>query len=119
MIKLLYKAAERQVIDIFVVVDEIHLYEKAALKSCIELATTGIRWGLKPIWISQRPAKIDNTLMTQSTRFVFFDISNMEAPYLKNYQIPPSIFPALERGGKYAYVVYDGHVVSEPHRVSM
>lgn len=122
LIQLLYKAAEADngQLDIFLVVDEVHLYEKAALKACIEVATTGIRWGINAIWISQRPAKIDNTLMTQCTRFVIYDVSHMETNYFKNYQMPAeAIYGALERAGKYGYAIYDGHALTEHTRVAM
>lgn len=120
LVGLLYKGAEEDELDIYFVVDECHLYTKTALRACVEVATTGIRWGIKAIWISQRPAKIDNTLMTQSTRFVIYDISNMEAPYLKSYQIPyADIYKRLRSGGKYSYVIYDGHDLSEPAMVAI
>jgi hypothetical protein len=118
LIGLLYKAANEAALDIYLVVDEVHLFTKGALRACVEVATTGIRWGIKAIWISQRPANIDNTLMTQSTRFVVYDISNMEAPYLKKYQIPyDAIYAQLRAGGKYTYTIYDGHEITGPFMV--
>jgi hypothetical protein len=118
LIGLLYKAAKDAEIDIYLVVDEVHLFTKGALRACVEVATTGIRWGIKAIWISQRPAKIDNTLMTQSTRFVVYDLSHMESNYLKSYQMPhDAIYSSLRAGGKYSYVVYDGHDLSDPAKV--
>lgn len=120
LIGLLYKASQARdgVLDIYLVVDEVHLFTKAALKACIEVATTGIRWGIKAIWISQRPANIHNTLKTQSTRVVAFDISQMETNYLNSYQMPAeAILNALREGGKYSYVVYDGHDLKGAYRV--
>lgn len=122
LIQLLYKAAEANdgQLDMFLVVDEVHLYEKAALKACIEVATTGIRWGINAIWISQRPAKIDNTLMTQSTRFVIYDVSHMESSYFKNYQMPSdAIYAALKGVGQYGFAIYDGHELTGHSKVAM
>src|ERR1035437_1937608 len=48
---------------IFVAIDEAHLFEKESLESIKRIATSGIRWGLNGIFISQRPANLDNTLM--------------------------------------------------------
>lgn len=75
--------------DFHFVVDEVHLYtdERESKDACVRLATTGLRFGIKPIWISQRGAKVDNTLMTQSTLFVFYE-TNMEGNYYKQYGIP-------------------------------
>lgn len=120
LIQLLYKSAEAAELDMFLVVDEVHLYEKAALKACIEVATTGIRWGINAIWISQRPAKIDNTLMSQSTRFVIYDVSHMESTYFKNYQMPAEqIYAALKIVGQYGYAIYDGHALTHYPKVAM
>lgn len=109
LINILYKATERAKMDIYIVVDEVHLTDKEALKSCIELATTGISWGLKGIFISQRPANIDNTIMTQSNQFVFLKTS-MEKGYFERYDLPyDAIKEGLEKGGQYAYMTYDFH----------
>jgi hypothetical protein len=120
IILLLYKAAEEHMsdLDIYVVIDEVHLFTGRALAACVELATTGIRWGLKAVWISQRPAKVDNTLMTQSTRFVLYELSQMESQYFKTYRLPfEEIYSKLGEGGKYSYVVFDGRKVEGPYKV--
>jgi hypothetical protein len=109
LINILYKATERSKLDIYIVVDEVHLTDKDALKACVELATTGISWGLKGIFISQRPANIDNTIMTQSNQFVFLKTS-MEKGYFERYDLPyEAIKEGLEKGGQYAYMTYDFH----------
>lgn len=99
-------------------VDEVHLYRQAGLKQCIRLATTGLRFGLTGVWISQRPANIDNTLMTQSHLFVIFD-TNMEANYFKRYGIPQEdIQRRIRSGGQYSYCTYDWKTVMGPGKVT-
>lgn len=114
-------------LDIYVAVDEVHLYSGKALKACVELATTGISHGLKPIWISQRPAMIDNTLITQATKLITYDLSPAEVRWLKEYRYPheeiygrlraadPADYPAHK---SYGYVVYDGRRVEGAYKVS-
>lgn len=91
----------------YIVVDEVHLYKKEGLKSMIQVATTGLRFGIAGIWISQRPANIDNTLMTQSNQFIIFN-TNMESEYFKRYGIPADeIKSRIEKKGAFSYCTYD------------
>lgn len=106
IIKKLYDGSFK---DIFLVVDECHLLSMDATtkKQLIRVATTGLRFGIYAIFISQRLALVDNTLMTQSNKIVFYK-SNLEGNYLKNYNIPDeAINDRLRKGGQYSYVTYD------------
>lgn len=117
IIALLYEASERSKMDIYILMDEIHLADKEALKAAIEVATTGIRWGLHAVFISQRPALIDNTIMNQSMQFVFLK-TTLEKRYLENYGLPyEAIRAGLEKGGQYAYMVYDFHSLKGAFKV--
>ncbi len=102
---------------IYLVVDEVHLYEKESLKALVKVATTGLRFGIYGIWISQRPANIDNTLMTQSNQFVIF-ATNMENSYFDRYGIPAEkIKEKLKAGGQFAYCIYDFMEVRGSYKV--
>lgn len=90
---------------IYLVVDEVHLYEKESLRELIKVATTGLRFGVHGIWISQRPANIDNTLMTQSNQFVIFK-TNMESGYFDRYGIPADEIKSRLKED-YSYCIYD------------
>lgn len=93
--------------SIYFVVDEAHLFEKKALEAVTRIATGGLRWGINGIFISQRPANLDNTLMTQSTHMLIF-MCNMESQYFKSYSIPiENILKEIESNGKYSFVEYD------------
>ena len=103
---------------VYFVVDEVHLFEKEPLKKLIEIATTGLRFGINGIWISQRPARIDNTLMTQSNQFVIFNV-NMENGYFERYGIPyDAIKEKLNQGGQYSYCIYDFESIEGPFKVN-
>lgn len=100
-------------------VDEVHLWNnhKRALKELIRVATTGLRFGITGVWISQRPALIDNTLMSQSNQFIIFD-TNMEASYFKRYGIPHEDIQArIEQGGQYSFCRFDSKTVTGPVKV--
>lgn len=108
LINILFKAGEQAKLNIYIVVDECHLADrKIALPGVIEIATTGLSYGLKGIYISQRPALIDNTLMTQSMQFIFFKTS-MEKKYFDSYELPfDDIQAGLTKGGQFSYMTYD------------
>jgi hypothetical protein len=117
LIKIFFTASESSLMDIYIIVDEIHLADKESLKSCVELATTGIRWGLHAVFISQRPALIDNTIMNQSMLFVFLK-TTLEKKYLESYGLPyEAIKDGLEAGGQYAYMTYDFHELKGAFKV--
>lgn len=100
------------------VVDESHLYNhKDSRESLIQVATGGLKFGIHLANISQRPAKIENTLMSQSTKFVIFQL-NMEGPYLKTYHIPgEEIGLMIKTAGKYSYCEFDWSEIRGPFRV--
>jgi archaellum biogenesis ATPase FlaH len=92
---------------IYIVIDEVHLFKKQALEEVCRIATGGLRFGLHGIFLSQRPANMDNTLMTQSTNVLVFKC-NMESQYFKNYDIPIiEILELIEKNGKYSFCSYD------------
>lgn len=113
LINSLHDGTEKNVI---LAVDEVHLMDKAATKAMIKVATTGLRFGVKGAWLSQRPANIDNTLMTQSNQFVIFKL-NMEGAYLDRYRMPSEeIKRKIEQGGQYNYIVYDWDSLKGPFK---
>jgi hypothetical protein len=92
---------------IFFVVDEAHLFEGESLDSITRIATSGIRWGINGIFISQRPANLNNTLMSQSSHMLIFKC-NMESQYFKNYSIPiEEILTNIHNNGQYSFCEYD------------
>lgn len=124
IVDVLYKASESSILDIYVIADECHLMAmsgqkdgKMALNAVKEIATTGLRWGLKGIFISQRMALIDNTLMTQSNQYVFFRTS-MENQYMEAKDFPfDDIQAKVISGGEFNYVVYDELEIRGPFKV--
>ena len=91
-------------------IDEVHLFTKGALNQIRRVATTGLRWGIRGVFISQRPAKVDNTLYTQSTNHVIFALGKADYKYLKDQG-----FPVEEIGidEKYVFVTFNQKEASE------
>ena len=116
--KIIDSLYDSKVRNMVLVVDEVHLFnDKSCKESLIQVATTGLRFGIQGAWISQRPAKIENTLMTQSNKFIIFQM-NMEFAYLKGHHIPgEEIARLIDQGGKFSYVEFDWRKLDGPFRV--
>lgn len=97
------------------VIDEVHLFSmmglKGALNECRRVATTGLKRGYKGIFLSQRPANMDNTLYTQSTNHIIFALGNNDQSYLKGHGFPIETIVEKTRNEKYRFVVYDNKTV--------
>lgn len=104
LINMLYEASGW---NMRLVVDEVHLMKKTALGNCIRVATTGLRHGIKAVWLSQRPANVDNTLYSQSTKFVIFALGKPDINYLKNHGFPVEEFVEKTQNEKYRFVIFD------------
>jgi hypothetical protein len=89
------------------VIDEVHLFKKEGKTALIRLATTGLGRGYKCIFISQRPAMIDNTLLTQSTKHILFAIGLNDASYLKTNGFPSEEIMRRTGQEKYIYVEFN------------
>lgn len=119
LINICYDAGFTQKKNIFFAVDEVHLYKKAALDKLEEIATTGLRFGVNGIFISQRPANISNTLMTQSSQMVIFK-TNMESTYFQRYSMPADLIQdRLSKAGEYSYLVWNWQELSQAKKVSI
>jgi len=98
---------------IYFVIDEVHLFKKEGLEEICRIATGGIRYGIHGIFLSQRPANISNTLMSQSNEMLIF-FCNMESQYFKNYDIPiEDILKNINNMGKYSFCAYDFKTISQ------
>jgi hypothetical protein len=98
--------------NVRMVIDECHLFskvtkDKSALKACIRLATTGLRRGYKAIYLTQRPAMIDNTLYTQSTKHILFALGKADYAYLKQQGFPVEEIYNLTKNEKYKFCIFD------------
>jgi hypothetical protein len=110
----LYNGESRNVRIAF---DEVHLFTKNALKQIQRIATTGLRWGMRGVFISQRPAKVDNTLYTQSTNHVIFALGSADYQYLHGQGFPIDELKQKIQGEKYIFVNFDQKEVSEPKKI--
>lgn len=114
IIRRLYDGEKR---NIRFVVDESHLFKKSALNMLQEIATTGLRFGIKAVFITQRGALLDNTLISQSNKFVFFYTPNTDKEYFRGYGFPVEEIAEKINNEKYVFVTYDGKNLEGAYKI--
>lgn len=114
IIKKLYDGRKR---NIRFVVDEAHLFKKEALAAVQEIATTGLRFGIRGVFISQRGALLDNTLISQSNQYIFFYMNNHDREYFKNYGFPIEEIQERINGEKYLFCTYDNKEIKGAFKI--
>lgn len=81
------------------------------------IARRGLARGVTGVFISQRPAEMHNTLLTQATRHVIFD-SSWENQYFKRYGLDAEkIEQTLRKAPPHSYIVVEGGCISPAHKV--
>lgn len=107
-----------------IIVDEVHLLykmakDKSGEKACMRLATTGLRWGFETTYISQRPANVNNDLLTQSTRHIIFALGKNDEGYLRSLHFPVDEITEKTKNEKYRFIVFDQKTVEGPYMVKI
>jgi hypothetical protein len=100
------------------VIDEVHLFwmtkDPGGKNALLRLATTGLGRGFKCVFLSQRPAKVENTLYTQSTKHIIFALGKMDESYLKTNGFPVEEIKSKTGNEKYIFVEFDQKNIKGP-----
>jgi len=117
----LWNAVKRIKVNVPVYGDEVQEYGGSQTNAFDRFCTRGLKYGPHLVHISQRPAKISNTMGSQTPRWIFFDIGDMEQRYFNEYSLPyDSIKEALNGAPDHSFVVYlRGDGVSGPYRLDL
>lgn len=111
----------RGVLKFTFVIDEVHLFwmvKSAEGKTAnLRLATTALGRGINCIWLSQRPAMVDNTLYTQSTKHIIFALGLNDMSYLKANGFPIDEIVKRTKNEKYNFVEFDQKEVKGGFRI--
>jgi hypothetical protein len=103
------------------VIDEVHLFwmckDNGGKNALLRLATTGLGRGFKCVFLSQRPAKVDNTLYTQSTKHIIFALGKLDESYLKTNGFPVDEIIARTRNEKYNFIEFDQKQITGAYRI--
>lgn len=118
LIKELYEIGR---LDCRIVIDECHLLsmakDKSGLNACKRLASTGLSRGFKTVFISQRPATMDNSFYTQSTKHIVFTLGVNDYAYLKTNGFPVEEMKSMTGGQKYLFCEFDQMNVKGAYKI--
>jgi len=105
---------------LLLLVDEAHVYAPNGKGSPLQLiARRGRKWGVCGLWISQRPADLSKTLVTQAGQVAIFE-TMWETTYFRSYGLDvDEIKRRIEAGGPYSYVVWHGSRLEGPYKESL
>jgi len=103
----------------YVYADEIQNWGDSRKNEFDVFAIRGLKHGLHLVAVSQRPAKISKTIISQSKTIIFFDISTFEKKYFKEYELPyDEINSMFVEAPKYSFVVFTkGKGLFGPYRL--
>src|SRR5437764_2262809 len=108
----------RKQINCVICIDEVHLFwlfkSGEGKKANLRLATTGLGFGLQTIWVSQRPALVDNTLYTQARKHIIFPVGKMDEAYLREAKFPIEEIISKHKNERYRFIVFDQMEVTGP-----
>lgn len=81
---------------VLVAVDEAHLFEPKGTSPTDPgplgiLATNGARYGVRFVAITQRPALLSHTVLSQANVHVLYDLDLYEDEYLDRYSVPDDV----------------------------
>ena len=98
-------------------IDEVQEYgEKQGHPVIHRLLKRGLGYGVRARTMSQRPADVSHTILTQSLDHIIFYVGNYDHPYFKNYKIPmEEHIDHLMTDGKpnHNYVHWNGYEIEE------
>lgn len=89
-----FRVGERAAVDrsgwVIIAVDESHLISpKGSPDDPLQrIYTNGHRHGVKGVTLTQRPALLSHTVLSQAPTHVLFDLDDFELPYLRKYGVP-------------------------------
>lgn len=108
-------------LDCRIALDECHLLslskDKSGLNAGKRLASTGLSRGFKTIFISQRPATVDNSFYTQSTKHIMFNLGINDYDYLSRLGFPAEEIKSKVGGQKYKFVEFDQMEVKGAYQI--
>lgn len=88
-----------------VICDEAHAYaaEGGPAGGLHLIARRGLRWGVRGLFVSQRPADVAKAVASQAPRHVIFEPGPFGGPYLERYGIPADEVRRLLDAGRQKY----------------
>lgn len=120
IVNYLFKSEAFQEEHLIIAIDECHLLapEGANNEYIDMIPTRGFAWGFRGVFIAQRPALVDKTIITQSNRHFIFH-TEWESAYFRTKGLDmDAVSEKLgnKESDQYNYVIYERGQVTGPHR---
>ncbi len=99
-------------------IDETHINSdyKLGKQALIKIANRGLTFGINGVFISQRPANVPYTIVTQCDRHYIFK-TGFEKEYFTRKGIDYNkVAKLIEEGGRFSYVEFDGININGPFK---
>ncbi len=101
-----------------IIIDEVQTYgEKAGHPAIHRLFKRGWSYGIRGVAISQRPADVSHTILTQSMYHVIFFVGDYDHPYFRKYGIPIEEHMEHIEFRSYRFVIWDGDTITRYDKV--
>lgn len=101
-----------------IIIDEVQTWgEKQGHPAIHKLWKRGRSYGIRAVGISQRPADVSHTILTQSFEHVIFYIGDYDHPYFKRYNIPIEEHMDHIEYKSYRFVIWDGTNITRYNKV--
>ncbi len=101
-----------------IIIDEVQTWgEKAGHPVIHKLWKRGWSYGIRAVGISQRPADVSHTILTQSYYHVIFYVGEYDHPYFRKYDIPIEEHMEHIEFKSYRFVIWDGHTITRYDKV--
>lgn len=121
LINQLFKAGFTKDKPCIIAIDEAHMMSdsKEGKRALRKVANRGLTYGVHAVFISQRPANVEYTILTQSDQHVIFK-TGYEKEYFNrkglNYD---DIKRKIQAKGDHAYVVWNGYELAGAYRENL
>jgi hypothetical protein len=101
-----------------ILIDEVQTWgEKAGHPTIHKLWKRGRSYGIRAVGISQRPADVSHTILTQSFEHVIFYVGDYDGPYFTKYGIPIEEHMEHIEYKSYRFVIWDGTTITRYDKV--
>ena len=121
LVNRLFEAGFTKDKPVIVAIDEAHMVSdyKEGKRALRKVANRGLTYGVHAVFISQRPANVEYTILTQSDQHVIFKTGYEREYFTRKGLDYAEIKNKIQAKGDHAYVVWNGYELSGAYRENL
>lgn len=117
-VRQLYNALTNCNENVYVFADEIQQYGDFTRNALDVFAVRGLKRGIHLVAISQRPANLSKTILTQINKYIFFRMQGAEKVSMGRYDLPREIITRTNQAPKHSFYLYErGSGLDGPYKL--